>query len=307
MIEKAIAAAVLFELCSALLLVLVLAGLLFRNAAVRKARAASAAIRPVIRQGLIEYLAGSSNTSQLREFAQSQRRELAECILELREAVTGETGDRLWELALELAVLHDWCADARSTDSAVRCTAYQRLAHASAYERCRRVTAQLQLTGMDDADPKVRLAAACGLAKSGDAKDLELVFRQAVRSNALGRAVLAEVLRPHAMELAEKAVPRVLWSRQDAHVLAALELIIAWGRAIPLRDLHRLVDGGNRDIRILALRALPLVASSSENQAAVLRAIADEDREISREALAAAGRLRIQTVAAGGDRRTARV
>jgi hypothetical protein len=310
MIAYAIAAAALLEAGCAVVLLLLLVRALLGRAAAHRAAAASAAIRPAIRQPLIEYLAGCSNTEKLREFAGSHRRDLAECILELRHTLSGDAGDRLWDLTLELSVLDDWCADARSAVRAVRRAAFERLAFASAYERCRRVVGQLQLTGIEDSDPEVRLAAARGLAQSLDLKDIELVFRQAVRWNPLARAVLAEVLRPHALALAENAVPRVLRSREDRHVLAALEIIIAWGRAVPLSDLHRLIDGGAPAVRVLALRALPLVASSPDNHAAVLRALSDSDREVAREAMAAAGRLHMDALSPAppdADRRVARV
>jgi len=293
MIAQAIAAFALLEAGCALVLLLLLVRALLRCAAAHRAAAAAAAIRPAIRLALVEHLAGNSDTAKLREFAMSHRCDLMECILELRHTLSGDAGDRLWELTLDLSVLHDWCGDARSGVLAARRAAFERLAFASAYERCRRVVGQLQLTGVDDPDPEVRLAAARGLAQSPDLKDLELVFRHAVRWNPLARAVLAEVLRPHALALSENAVPRVLRSREDRHVLAALEIVIAWGRAVPLSDLHRLIDGGSPAVRILALRALPLVASSTENQAAVLRALSDSDRDVAREAMAAAGRLRM--------------
>jgi hypothetical protein len=216
-------------------------------------------------------------------------------MLEMRHALIGDSADRLWDLTLELSVLHDWCAEARSASRPVRRAAFERMAAASTYERCRRVVGQLQLQGIDDPDPDVRLAAARGLAQSPDLKDLELVFRQAIRWNPLGRAVLAEALRPQALMLAENAVPRVLGSRQDSHVAAALEMVIAWGRALPLTQLHRLIDSGTPEVRLLALRTLPLVVASAENYAAVRRAMSDSDPGVVREATAAAARLRLES------------
>ena len=85
---------------------------------------------------------------------------------------------------------------------------------------------QLQHAGVEDSDPESRLAAARGLAQSDIRKDFELVFRMAVRWNTLARAVLAEARRPYAVALAESVIPPVLRSREDRHVVAALEIVV---------------------------------------------------------------------------------
>jgi hypothetical protein len=230
----------------------------------------------------------------VREFAKSHRSSLAECLLELRNTLSGNTADRLWQLALDLALVHDWCADTHSPHLTVRRSAFERLAFCSAYEPCRRVVGQLQLTGVEDPDPEIRLAAARGLAKSDLRKDFELVFRMAIRWNTLARAVLAEALRPYAMALSESVIPPVLRSREDRHVVAALEIVVAWGRAVPLNGLDQLIEKGSRAVRVQALRALPLVAAAPENPAVVVRAISDDDHEVAREAIATAGRLHLE-------------
>jgi HEAT repeat protein len=243
---------------------------------------------------VIDYLSGSPNLEEVRAFAKSHRSHLAECLLELRNTLSGNTADRLWQLALDLALVHDWCADTHSPHLAVRRSAFERLAFCSAYEPCRRVVGQLQHAGVEDSDPEIRLAAARGLAQSDIRKDFELVFRMAVRWNTLARAVLAEALRPYAVALTKSVIPPVLHSREDRHVVAALEIVVAWGRAVPLKGLDQLIAKGSRAVRVQALRALPLVAAAPDNTAAVVHAISDDDREVAREAIATAGRLHIE-------------
>jgi hypothetical protein len=294
MIGKAIATAAVLEAGCAAILLLGLVWALLRGAASRRALAAAAAIRPSIRQALIDYLAGSPNLDEVRAFAKSHRAALAECLLEFRNTLSGNTADRLWQLALDLALVHDWCADTHSPHVPVRRTAFERLASCSTYEPCRRVVGQLQLIGVEDPDPEIRLAAARGLAQSDLRRDFELVFRMAVRWNTLARAVLAEALRPYALALSESVIPPVLRSREDRHVVAALEIVVAWGRAVPLQGLDQLIEKGSRAVRVQALRALPLVAGSPDNTAAVVRAISGDDREVAREAIATAGRLHIE-------------
>jgi HEAT repeat protein len=58
--------------------------------------------------------------------------------------------------------------------------------------------------------------------------------------------------------------------------------------------MHRLIEEGTRAVRLQAIRVLPLTVDSPLNRSAVVRAISDEDRDIARAAIAAAGRLRIE-------------
>lgn len=294
MIARFIIAAVLLELCYAAMLLVLLARALVRGAAFRRRALVSKATRPAIRNALIEYLAGSNDLATLRGFAKAHRRDLVDGVLEVHNAVSGGARDRLWELSLELALVHDWCADTRSRDRTLRCLAFERLALACSFEPCRRIAGDLQLRGLGDVDPEVRFAAARGLAFSDDPKEVERIFELAVSQNSLIRVLLTEILRPHAVALCEGVVAEALRSPDETRVVSALEIALAWERAVPLMDLHRLVAGGNPAIRQLALRLLPLVPSSPDNEAAVILALSDKIRGTALEAVVAAGRLRIE-------------
>ena len=294
MIGRAITAAVLLELCYAALLLFLLARALARGAASRRRALVSKTVRPAIRDALIEYVAGSNNLVALREFAKLHRRDLVDGVIELHGAVSGGARDRLWELSLELSLVHDWCAETRSRDRTVRCLAFERLALACSFEPCRRIAGDLQLAGLEDPEFDVRFAAARGLAYSDDPKQLERVFELAASQNSLARVLLTEVLRPQAVVLCEGVVAEALRSTDETRVLSALDIALAWERAVPLMNLHRLVAGGNPAIRQLALRLLPLVPSSPENEAAVIHALSDKQRSIALAAVVAAGRLRIE-------------
>ncbi len=294
MITRLIIAALLLELCYGALLLFLLARGLARGAAIRRRFLISQAVRPVIRAALIEYLAGSNNLDTIRKFAKTHRRDLVDGVLEVHTAVSGGARDRLWELSLELALVHDWCNDTHSKDVTLRCLAFERLALACAFEPCRRIAGDLQLRGLDDPDSEVCFAAARGLAYSEDMKEVERVFELAVSQNSLARVLLTEVLRPHAVALCEGVAGEALRSSDEKRVVSALEIALAWERAVPLMDLHRLVAGGNPAIRQLALRLLPLVPSSPENDAVVIHALSDKLRSTALEAVVAAGRLRIE-------------
>ena len=154
----------------------------------------------------------------------------------------GSARDRLCDLALEFSLVHDWCHDAGSKDQLVRRKAYARLSFVCAYEPCRRVAGDLLLQALEDGDPEVRLPAARALVQSGTIDELGQVFRLAVSQSLLIRILLAEDLRRHATELCERAVPEVLAGDKPKQAVAALQILVAWERALPLPDLHKLLE-----------------------------------------------------------------
>jgi HEAT repeat protein len=208
--------------------------------------------------------------------------------------VGGSARDRLCDLALELALVHDWCQDAASKDQWTRRRAYARLSFVCAYEPCRRVAGDLLQQALQDADPEVRLSAARALVQSGTIDELGQVFRLAVSQSLLIRILLSEDLRRHATELCERVIPEVLKGNNQRHVIAALQILIAWERALPLPDLHRLLESNNRDIRLEALRLAKLVPLTPENRSALLRFLREGDEEENTLAALTAGRLRLQ-------------
>ena len=249
---------------------------------------------PQIRDALVDYLSGSNDQSRIREFVRTNRSEVADAILEFHGTVGGSARDRLCDLALEFALVHDWCQDAHSKDRLVRRKAYTRLSFVCAYEPCRRVAGDLLLMALQDSDAEVRLAAARALVQSGTIEELGQVFRLAVSQSLLIRILLAEDLRRHASELCEHSIPEVLGGRNDRESIAALQILVGWERALPLANLHRLLDSSNRDIRLEALRLAPLVPLTSENRSSLLCLLRQGDEEEITVAALAAGRLRLQ-------------
>ena len=249
---------------------------------------------PEIRDALVDYLSGSNDQTRIRAFAAANRAEFIETFLEFHGTVGGSARDRLCDLALELALVHDWCREAASKDKLVRRRAYTRLSFVCAYEPCRRLAGDLLLNALQDKDPEVRLPAARALVQSGSIDELAQVFRLAVSQSLLIRVLLAEDLRRHAAELCEKAIPEVLNGKNDKQTVAALQVLTAWERALPLEDLHRQLDSTNREIRLEALRLAKLVPLTPANRACLLRFLREGDDEENTVAALTAGRLRLQ-------------
>jgi hypothetical protein len=260
----------------------------------RRLDVAAAGVAEPIRQALVEFLAGNKDLSRLRELVRDYRQTVGDVFMEFQGKLAGSALDLAGELALELALLHDWCAQLKSGSPALRRAACSRLAFICAYEPCRRVAGDLLEAAAGDADPGVRLCAERGLVQPGEMEAIGKVFRLAVSENLLARVLLTEDLRRYALELCQQAVPEVLDSAKPLDIRAALEMLAAWERAVWLPGLHLLLDHANRDIRIAALRLAPFVTATDEIRSSVLRALTDADDEIGTAAALASGRLKLQ-------------
>jgi hypothetical protein len=268
---------------------------LWKKASSRRQRGVGSRTQtPQIRDALVDYLSGSNDQTRIRGFARLNRGEFIETFLEFHGTVGGSARDRLCDLALELTLVRDWCHDAASKDRMVRRQAYTRLSFVCAYEPCRRLAGDLLLNALQDSDQEVRLPAARALVQSGTIEELGQVFRLAVSQSLLIRVLLAEDLRRHASELCEKAIPEVLGGDNPKHIVAALQILVAWERALPLDNLHRLLESSNRDVRLEALRLAKLVPLSPENRSCLLRFLREGDDEENTLAALTAGRLRLQ-------------
>lgn len=264
-----------------------------RGLAWRRQSNASAALLPEIRDALVDHLAGSDDLTRIQRLARTSRRDVADAIFSFQGTVGGSALDRLCDLALNLALVHDWVNDAHSRDAVRRRTAYARLAFVSVYEPCRRVAGDLLFQALDDPDPEVWLWACRSVIQSGTGEQIEAVFELAVSQSLLIRILLTEALRRHAAPLCEHAVPEALRSTDSRRVLAVLDILVAWERAIAIDSLRDLLEHRVKDIRIQALRLAPLVPLVPENRAAIVHALADTDPEVSTAAALSAGRLQI--------------
>jgi HEAT repeat protein len=272
---------------------------LLRGAATRQQQRRAAELQPKIREALIDYLSGAEDSTRIREYLERSRGAVASAMLSFRTTVSGGPRDRLCELALDQALVHDWCQDSRSSNIVRRRAAFLNLGFACSYEPCRRVAGDLLLRGLSDPDAEVRLEACRALVQGGGQEEVESVFEVALSNNPLIRILLTEDLRPHAALLCERAVPEALGSSDGARVLAALDILVAWERALPLRGLFHLLRRDDQKIRMQALRLAPLIELTPEDQASVLDALADPDPHIATVAAQTAGRLRLESALTG--------
>jgi len=253
----------------------------------------SAAIEPALRAAVVDYIGGANDFSLLEEYVRSSPREMAEEMLAIRQAVSGAALDRLCGLTIELTLLQRWLDEAETRDVMARRGAFRRLAFVCCYEPCRRQVGDRLAEALEDRDREVRLTAAAAMAQTGRMDDVERVFRLALSETLLVRMSLAETLRPYAYQLCERIVPDVLRSGDVPAVVAALELLRAWERALPIKGLATLMGHRERSVRISAFPLAALVAPSPEIENEVLAGLGDRDVEIVTVAARTAARLRL--------------
>lgn len=269
------------------------AAAMLRGSYWRKRDAVSVSLQPRIREVLIDFLAGSDDRTKIREFVKLSSRDVGDVLFSFQATVGGGARDRLCELALEQALVHEWCEEVQSKDQVVRRTAFERLAFVSSYEPCRRVSGDPLAQALDDPDPDVSFSAAMAALQSGSREEIERVFHLALTHDLLIRILLSQELRRHASLLCERAIPEALASEDYEKVRATLDMLVAWERALPLANLARVMGHPNREIRLQALRLTPLVPSTTDTQGAILDALADPDAEVAIAACVCAGRLKI--------------
>jgi hypothetical protein len=256
-------------------------------------------LQPLIREELVACLSGSGDRPKLKEYCHRSRRDVSETLMSFQGTVAGGALDRLCEISIELGLIKDWCAEARSKKTILRRPAFARLAFVCAYEPCRRLAGDLLGAALDDADPEVRFYAWRSLARSGSIAEIERLFNAALAQPLLIRILLTEELRRYAVPLCERAVILALKSEDKERVLACLEMVVAWERFVPVPDLRFLIDGPDRRIRIQALRLAPLVPLEKADLVALDRVLMGDDAEAAAAAAVACGRFQFEQALPG--------
>jgi hypothetical protein len=253
---------------------------LIRSLSWQKQNQRTKALQPQIHQALVAFLAGSDNHDRLRQFLEVSRADVGASLVSFEGTVAGGARDRLCELALELALVHDWCEETHSRNALVRRTAFARLSFVCSYEPCRRLAGDLMFRALEDPDDEVTLSASRGLVHSSSIEVVERVFERAVSKNLLVRIILTEDLRRHAMSLCRRAIPQELKTGDRVRILNMLHMATAWERALPMPGMGALLSSDDREIRLQALQLASLVADAPEIRKGILDALADTDPEI---------------------------
>jgi HEAT repeat protein len=123
--------------------------------------------------------------------------------------------------------------------------------------------------------------------------ELAQVFGLAVNGPLVTRMILAEDLRRYALELATEAIPAVLTCGVSGPVLSALDMVRAWGKFLPLPEIHPLLRHPNPAVRAAAFEVLPLVPQAEPIRIEILHALNDGVEEVRSAAARAAATMRV--------------
>ena len=249
----------------------------------------SARFHPAIRETLIRHLTGADQWAILQRMRQRHMRELEDCLVEILGSINGPGSERLSEVAQAFGLVGKWQKQCRSRSAKRRRTAVGRLALAS------RTSQPQLLVALRDADDMVKVEAARALAQSGEHHMLTEVFHMALEQNLLVRAILTEVLRPHTRELYRHAVPRALFSADPKRVVAALEMLRAWGKSAVIPELHSLLSHADPSVRVMALRLVPQAGLTPGCEAQLWRALEDQHPEVCAAAAEVCGKLKLSS------------
>jgi hypothetical protein len=252
-----------------------------------------AEIEPRLRDLLIENISGSNNVDSIRKLAGPDRPAVGRVLTEFEGKVAGAARDRLCEAAIELGLVQDWIQDSRSRNPMVRRRAFKGLAFVTSFEPARRLSGDIPVLALNDTDREVRIAAARAVLHSEIPEQFGQVFDMAMENNLLSRIRLTEELRRQALALCESTIPLALNGKDSERTLVALELLVAWERALPFEDLHRLLEHDDPRIRASALALAPLLPPSADNEAAIFDALRDADPAVFTAAARAAARMKL--------------
>jgi HEAT repeat protein len=234
----------------------------------REARAAR--VSPAIREFLGRHASGDDHLKDIREIRVAYPREVEQCLVEFLRMVRGGGRERLAQLAVDLLFVQQWQRQFRSRNLARRKKAVANLALLP-----REFAGETLRQAMSDPDESVRLHTARHMVSNLQPGELPQVFNLVVNGSLVTRMVLAEDLRPYALDLAREAIPAVLEAGEQRSTRAALEVLRAWGKFLPLPQVYPLLRHPDAGIRAAALLVLPLVPRLPQLEAEVLQAFND--------------------------------
>jgi hypothetical protein len=273
-----------------ILAIFTLLGISFVTKFARYYRAQQAAVfHPHIREKLILHLNGADQWAILRQIRKKNPNELEECLVEILASVSGGGTERLSEVAQEFGLLRKWQKQRHSRKAKRRRKAVSRLCLLGPVARTDLVEALKDLDGL------VKVEAARALTRSGDEQMLAAVFQMALEENRLMRAILTEALRQHARELYRSAVPAALRLPDAKRVLAALEIVRAWGKSAVIPELPAMLAHDDASVRTAALHLVPQAGMTPESEEQIWLALEDPDAEVRAAAAEICGKLKLSS------------
>lgn len=250
----------------------------------------SARVSPAIREFLGRHASGADHVRDLRDLRVAYPREVERCLVDFLRMLRGGGRERLAQLAVDLLVVQQWQRQFRSGNLARRKSAVANLALLP-----REFAGGVFQKALSDPDEAVRLHTARHMVSNLQPGELPEVFHLLVNGSLVTRMVLAEDLRPYALELALSALPAVLEAAEPRSTRAALDVLRAWGKFLPLPQVYSLLRHRDPHVRSAALLVLPLVPRSPQLEPEILHALNDPVEAVRGMAVRIAAKFGIST------------
>jgi hypothetical protein len=235
----------------------------------------AARVSPAIHELLAMQAAGTNHLEDIRQIQVAYPREVEQCLVAFLRMVRGGGREVLAQLAFDLRLIQQWQRQFRSRNLATRKRAVAHLALVP-----RKFAGDVLQRALLDPDESVRLHTARHVVSNLEPGELPQVFALVVNGSLVARMVLAEDLRPYALELAQGAIPAVLAGGSPAAVHASLQVLRAWGKFLPLPQVYPLLRHADAAVRVAALEIVPLVPRLAQLEAEILRALNDPEEDV---------------------------
>jgi HEAT repeat protein len=291
--EEALSIALSFAVVQSIVIVILIIGLVIRKYTKRIAERRAERIAGIVRNNLSSYILGDSGTKTLRALHEKFPQEVERSFISFYASVTGESRKRLHELAAQMGFLEHWARRTRSRLARRRLQALQWLSIITPMDP---TAAQLPIhvERLGDRSEPIRIQAAQTLAKGGTTAGIETVFYFLLTQPLFVRALLADELRPHVPLLATRAVPNALRSTSPRKVAAALDLLLAWEKALTLPQIATTLTHPEPAVRERALSMLPWLSGIDDASQWVQRGLSDPDERVRAAAARSAGALAVR-------------
>lgn len=291
--DEALSIALSFAVVQTIVIVILVIGLTIRKYTKRIAERRAERIAEIVRNILSSYILGDSDTKTLLALHRKFPRDVERSFVSVYASVTGESRKRLHDLASRMDLFAHWTRLTRSLLARHRLEALQWLSIVTPMEPDL-THLPVHVERLGDRSVPVRIQAAQTLAKAGGTAGIETVFYFLLTQSLFVRTLLAEELRPHVALLASRAVPNALSSQSPQKVTAALDLLLAWEKALTLPQIASVLVHPVAAVRERALLLLPWLSGVDEAPQWVQRALADPDARVRAAAARSAGALAIR-------------
>lgn len=248
-------------------------------------------VEPTIRDALSSALASQDDpglacvAKKLPFLFERYPQEVSHCFRQVLLALKGQQGEKVCGLANSIGLREYWQKVYDAGTIASRVEVIRCLAHVTPG-----APSDFLQRAIRDPDSSIRVEAARTLAEVGDGQQIESVYEFARSQSRLVKAVLAEDLRQHAVQLASGGLAADLQSDDLSRVQHALDILEAWSTSLEV-SLDHLLLHENRSLRIRALDLITPIQSTPRTLEAIRISLSNEPPEVLEAASLAAGRL----------------